>query len=47
MKTQKKKVFNLNKLRIAELKQTDFVKGGTKGEFLTNEDVSDCRVPSL
>jgi len=29
MKTQKKKTFNLNKLRIAELKQTDSIKGGS------------------
>ncbi|MGH1386552.1 hypothetical protein [Kordia sp.] len=29
MKTQKKKTFSLNKLQIAKLEQTDFIKGGT------------------
>lgn len=43
MKTQKKKTFNLNKLQIATLEQTDLIKGGTKGQAISNEAEADCR----
>jgi len=42
MKTQKKKTFKLNKLKVASLKEANFIKGGTRGRLLTNEDVSNC-----
>lgn len=41
MKTSKKKTFNLNKLQVAKLEQTDLIKGGSVGHYLS-DDKDDC-----
>ena len=43
MKTQKKKTFNLNKLQVAKLDQTNFIKGMSIGHLKSLEFQGTCK----